>query len=244
MLFFTTHNYFVFTRKEIWFYDGEAMQEGTYNVYTAAAKVGQGNIRFQEKYVTSIIHLLKPEEELFKSIHPTYRYDIRSAEKKNILYNPILNPTKEDCINLLKSYNEFAKNKNMPRMNRHRILALQGIGNIYITQVLSHGIIVSTHVYFFDNNIISLASSFHNIDFTDDKIRSEANKYLHWKDVLLFKSMHFKQYDFGGVNEKKHPGISKFKLNFGGEKVENYRFIKTSAFVFYIISIFKKLRKN
>jgi hypothetical protein len=244
MLLFTTHNFFLFTRKEIWFYDGEPIKEGTYNVYTAAKKNSGENNRFQEKYKTSIVYLTKPEEDLFKVIHATYRYDIRSAEKKNISYKAILHPKKEDCIELLKSYNKFARSKNMSVMNLRRISALQNTGNLYITKALLGETEVSTHVYIFDKGITSLASSFHHVDFTDDKIRSEANKFLHWKDILLFKSMGFEQYDFGGVNEKKHPGISKFKLNFGGEIVENYRFIKTSAFIFTLIAIFKKIRKN
>jgi lipid II:glycine glycyltransferase (peptidoglycan interpeptide bridge formation enzyme) len=242
MLLFTTHNYFVFTRKEIWFYNGEPVKEGTYNVYAAAKKISNENNKFQEKYKTSVIHLSKLEEELFKAIHATYRYDIRSAEKKNILHKTILNPKKEDCIELVKSYNFFAKSKNMPTMSLRRILALQKTSSIYITKALQDEKEISTHVYIFDENIISLASSFHHIDFTDGKIRSEANKYLHWKDILLFKSIGFQQYDFGGVNEKKHPGISKFKLSFGGEPVENYRFIKTSTFIFYLITILKKMK--
>jgi len=243
MLIFTTHNYLLFTRQEIWFYNGEPIKEGTYNVFSSAKIISEGNNKFQEKYNTSIIDLLKPEEELFKAIHSTFRYDIRSAEKKNILHKTILITKKEDCNDLIKAYNSFAKSKNMPTINPQHILALQKTGNIYITKVLLNGMEVSTHIYIFDENIISLASSFHNVNFTDDKLRSEANKYLHWKDILLFKSMGFKQYDFGGLNQKKLPGVSKFKINFGGETVENFRFIKTSAFIFYLISIFKKIRK-
>jgi hypothetical protein len=244
MLLFNTHNFFLFTRKEIWFYDGEPIKEGAYNVYTAAKKTSGENNQFQEKYKTSIIYLTKLEEDLFKAIHATYRYDIRSAEKKYILNKAILHPKKEDCIELIKSYNRFAKSKNMPSMSLRLILALQNTENIYITKAFLGETEILTHVYIFDKDIISLVSSFHHIDFTDDKIRSEANKYLHWKDILLFKSIGFKQYDFGGVNENKHPGISKFKLNFGGEIVENYRFIKTSVFIFTLITLFKKIRKN
>jgi lipid II:glycine glycyltransferase (peptidoglycan interpeptide bridge formation enzyme) len=241
MLDITTHNYFIFTRKEFWFYDGEEIKEGTYNVYTASKKAPIWENKFQEKYKTSVINLLKSEEDLFKSIHSTYRYDIRSAKKKQVFYKTILNPQKEDCIDLLQAYNAFAKHKKLPVMSLQRILAFQKTGNLCITKTMLEGIEISTHIYLFDENTISLTNSFHNIHFTNDKIRSEANKYLHWRDILQFKLMNFKQYDFGGLNEKKHPGIGKFKLNFGGEITENYRFIKTSPLIFYIIAILKKI---
>ncbi|HXD93213.1 MAG TPA: hypothetical protein VNX01_08360 [Bacteroidia bacterium] len=243
MLLFTTHNYLLFTRKEIWFYNGEPIKKGTYNIYTASRKTLGENNKFQEVYNTPVISLLKSEGDLFKAIHSTYRYDIRAAEKKRILYKTILNPKKEDCIILINAYNDFAKNKKIPAMNLKRILAIQKTGNLYITKAIFGETEVSTHVYIFDKNIISLTNSFHNINFTDNKVRSEANKFLHWKDILLFKSMNFKEYDFGGLNEKAYPGIGKFKLNFGGEIMENYRAITTSTLLFYIVTLLKKLKK-
>jgi len=242
MLIFTTHKYLFFTRKEIWFYDGEPVSEGTYNTFSAAKKNTGGHAKFGEKYLTSVVDLKKTEDELFKAIHPTYRYDIRSAEKKNMSFITILKPDKRNCEDLFKSYNSFAKAKGVPALKAKSILVLRETGNVCMTKILLNDVEISTHTYLYDKKTVSLASSFHNIHFTDDKIRSEANKYLHWKDILLFKSMGFEEYDFGGLNQKKFPGITKFKESFGGTTVENYRFIKTSSIVFYLVSIFKKTR--
>ena len=52
------------------------------------------------------------------------------------------------------------------------------------------------------------------------------------------------KYDFGGINPEKVPGISQFKLNFGGEVEGKYRFIQTSNLVYFLIRLFKRLRKN
>ncbi len=243
MLEFTTHKYFLFTRKEFWFYDGEKIKEGAYNVFSVAKKTYGANNNFLEKYKTSIIDLSKSEEELFNAIHPTFRYDIRAAEKQKIEYKTFVNPTKSECINLVHDYNLFAKSKQLPLMNMNRILTIQKSGNIYITKALLQGNEISTHIYIFDKNVISLMTSFHNINFSTDKLRSEANKYLHWKDILLFKTRNFKQYDFGGLNLEKLPGVSKFKMNFGGETVENIRFIKTSFFIYFLMTLYKIFRK-
>jgi len=160
MLIFTTNNYFLFTRKEIWFYNGEPVKEGIYNVYTASKKAPIGENKFQEKYQTPIINLLKSEDELFKSIHSTFRYDIRSAEKKQILYKAILNSQKKDCKELLYAYNEFAKHKKLPKMSLQRILALQKTGNLYITKAMLDGIEISTHIYLFDKNTLNVLNCY------------------------------------------------------------------------------------
>ncbi|HKC68444.1 MAG TPA: hypothetical protein VKG26_09445, partial [Bacteroidia bacterium] len=125
MLLFTTHNYFLFTRKEIWFYDDEPIKKGTYNVYTASRKKSDVSTKFQETYRTPIVYLEKPEDILFKAIHSTYRYDIRAAEKKKLTYETVLTPNKADCVALYKAYTDFAKTKHIEQMNFRRIIALQ-----------------------------------------------------------------------------------------------------------------------
>jgi hypothetical protein len=240
MLVFTTHNYFLFTRKEVWFYDGEPLQEGTYNAFSAAKRPYPGASCFFEKYPTSIIALDKPEEELFNAIHSTYRYDIRSAEKNKIEYLSVCTPSINECQNLVTGYNLFANEKKLPTLNLKRILAMQQSGNLCITKAMLDGIEICTHIYLFDRNTVSLTQSFNNVNFTISKIRSEANKWLHWKDILFFKNKDIKTYDFGGLNPKKLPGVNKFKINFGGNTIENYRFIRSSKIVFFILKIIKK----
>jgi lipid II:glycine glycyltransferase (peptidoglycan interpeptide bridge formation enzyme) len=244
MLIFTTHNFFFFSRKEIWFYDGEPLKEGTYNVFSVAKKIHGTDPKFIEKYSTCIIDLTKTEEELFNAVHPTFRYDIRAAQKHKIEYKFYSAPNTNDCIYFTNAYNLFAQTKDLPAMNIKHILTPQIAGGLFISCMLSDKEIIVTHFYFYDKKTVSLISSFHNINFKNNKLRSEANKYLHWKDILQFKSMGLKHYDFGSLNPDKLPGISKFKTSFGGETVENYRFIKSSPVVFSLINIFKKIRNT
>jgi lipid II:glycine glycyltransferase (peptidoglycan interpeptide bridge formation enzyme) len=244
MLEFTTHNLPFFERKEIWFYNGEKLKTSSYTVFCAAKKLfGTQNVLY-EKYQTSVINLLKEEEALFEAIHPTFRYDIRSAEKMEIKTDVFLNPGKTECGKLIFDYNLFAKDKGLPAMNEKWIYALQKKGNLCFSKAYLKNNEIATHVYIFDEQTISLSSSFHNIFFTDDKIRSAANKLLHWKDVVSFKNKGFTEYDFGGLNPTKLPGVSKFKSNFGGESTENFRFIMTSSFLFSLIKLFKKFSRN
>jgi lipid II:glycine glycyltransferase (peptidoglycan interpeptide bridge formation enzyme) len=70
------------------------------------------------------------------------------------------------------------------------------------------------------------------------------NKYLHWKDILLFKQMNLLEYDFGGIDLERVPGISQFKLSFGGriETVNNY--IRIKPFLKPIFKFYKTIRSN
>ncbi|MGZ3863966.1 MAG: hypothetical protein ACXVPN_05650 [Bacteroidia bacterium] len=240
MLEFTTNNFLFFSRKEVWFYNGEKVTEGSYTVYTAAQKTIQGRTTFLEKYNTTIIDLSKTEIELQNAIHPTFRYDIRIAEKNSITTLLIDNPTQKDCLKLINDYNRFAFEKKLKPMKKNWLMTLQKKESIYISKAFSGNTEIATHVYIFDDETISLSSSFHDNTYTDQKLRSAANKLLHWKDIIAFKNRGFLQYDFGGLNMTKLPGVSKFKMSFGGKTTENYRFIKTHSLIYRLIKLLNR----
>lgn len=241
MLEFVTNRFLFFSRKEVWFYNGEKIKPATYTVFSAAQKQPSDlKSSFIEKYFTSIIDLTRNEPDLFDAIHPTFRYDIRAAEKKGVQKTAVLSPTHADCVKLVNDYQVFASEKDLPPLSLPRILAIREKGKLLFTKAIYNGAEVATHIYITDGCTISLTSSFHNSSFTDSKIRSEANKFLHWKDILDFKQAGLKKYDFGGINPQKLPGVSKFKASFGGETTENFRFIRSSFLVRELVSLLKK----
>ena len=232
MLDITTHKYFVFTRKEFWFYNGEKVTEGTYNVFSAAKKINEPNIHFLTKYTTAIIDLTKPSEELFESIQPRIRRYIRAAEKQELECIQIQRPSSLDCDEVIRSFNVFAKSKKIPSLNKKWLSALIKTGNVCFTKVNANSTNIITHVYVFDNDRTIFTHTYHNPAILNERLRSDANQYLLWKDILFFKAIGKVYYDFGGVNIEKLPGISQFKLKFGGNIEEYYRYIKTS-FIFF-----------
>ena len=68
----------------------------------------------------------------------------------------------------------------------------------------------------------------------DKQLCSSANKYLYYQDMLFFRSLGFRYFDFVGTKEP----INQFKKQFGGEIVETYNHVP------YIIYALKKLVKN
>ncbi len=241
MLAITTHKFLFFSRKEFWFYDGEKINEGSYNVFSVAKKITDTNVQLLQKYSTCIIDLSKKEEGLFLDIQPRYRSYIRSAEKEKFICTHSIKVRGDELKHLCNSFNKFAELKKIKPIRYSWLKSLNHTQNICLTKMKLDQTDIITHIYIFDNDTIILSQTFHNIDFKDERIRSNANKLLHWKDILLFKTMGFKYYDFGGINPEKLPGISKFKINFGGEVKEYYRYIKTPSFFFFLSNIYKSL---
>jgi lipid II:glycine glycyltransferase (peptidoglycan interpeptide bridge formation enzyme) len=42
---------------------------------------------------------------------------------------------------------------------------------------------------------------------------------LQWEEIRLVKKQGYRFYDFWGIDEKKWPGVTRFKMGFGGETV-------------------------
>ena len=57
----------------------------------------------------------------------------------------------------------------------------------------------------------------------DATVVSPLNRYLHWHEFQKYKADGFESYDFGGIS----PGgsISKFKMSFGGELIEERGYV-------------------
>ena len=243
MLSILTYDFPFFKKKEIWFYEKDDLpiEEASYTTYCNV----KGNFPFpfdrELKADTTMINLLQSEQQLFDSINTTFKYHIRKAEQNNFHYSTITNPSIKDCRNLIHSFNEFAKTKKIIPINKRRIFALQRSKNILITNLTAAGMEIVTHVYLFNANRIFLLYTFHNLSFLDNKLRGYANKYLHWQDILLAKKMKFAIYDFGGIDAVSVPGITQFKLSFGGTIENANSYTRMNSILRYLFNLFSSL---
>lgn len=242
MLSVITHKFPFFKKKEIWFYNGELVNEVDYTTYSYV--LNDFNLKFdsQLKEFTSTIDLTQSETALFNSINNTFKYHIRKAQLLNFKYISNTKASIQDCKKLIHSFKKFAAEKKITPMNQRRIFALQKSGNIIITKIKNEDIDIATHVYLFDEQRIILMHTFHNLDHTKHQERGYANKFLHWKDILLFKEMSFKVYDFGGIDLEKVPGISNFKLSFGGTIEEVNSYVRIAPLFKLFFKLYKFLR--
>ena len=70
---------------------------------------------------------------------------------------------------------------------------------------------------------------------TVKNIIGNANRFLHYNDMIYFKSKGFKIYDLGGyakdTNDSEKKGINFFKDSFGGEFIEESNYFSIPAYI-------------
>lgn len=242
MLEVCTHQFLFFKRKEIWFYDAETINKRTYNVFCYSNEKDskqRPNVLVEQ---TSLINLTKNEDELFNNINRTFKYHIKKAEGIGITVCIDYTPTIKKCTEVINEFSIFAKEKKI-EWNSKRIIALQKLNKIIISEAIFKEEKIVTHIYLQDNSRVVLLHSYPQQKNIDKNIQGYANKFLHWKDILSFKKFGLKIYDFGGINMQQHLGISTFKLSFGGEIIDCYSYIEVNSLLSSAIKLLKQFKK-
>jgi FemAB family len=196
----------------------------------------------RKKFHTIENSLLQNESFIFSKFKPNVRNEIRHAERKGYSYEIV-----NDISWYLSFHNQFAEQKGLPRISQE---LLEGYStSIIITRVKINEVIVCSHVHQTFPEIMTVrllfSSSIRMCSGIDKSAIAEANKWLHWRDMLYFKRENFIIYDFGGysgsLTDKNKIGIDRFKKSFGGEIVESYDY---ASLVYYTCSkLFYSVKK-
>lgn len=156
------------------------------------------------------------KDDIWKGIRKNTRYDITKALQQDF----IINDSYMDAERFITCYNLFLKNKklNLEPITLKKIRKYKN-NIIYRTIMLNSDWVVS-HCYVFFEGYVELLYSISNSIY-DNKTIGVANKLLHWDDLVYFKSKGCIIYDWGGLplDLSQLPGISSFKLSFGGDDV-------------------------
>jgi len=159
---------------------------------------------------TIILDLRKSEEDLLSQMHPKTRYNIRLAKKKGITI-------KEEDIGKINIFLELLK-KTAKRDNfqlhpedyyRKMVDVLGGERIKMFSANCNSKVIAANLVYFFNEKATYLHGS---SDYAYRKLM--APYLLQWQVILEAKNNGFSYYDFWGIDEKKWPGVTRFKKGF------------------------------
>jgi lipid II:glycine glycyltransferase (peptidoglycan interpeptide bridge formation enzyme) len=169
---------------------------------------------------TAIINLSKSEEELLRAMHEKTRYNIRLAAKKGVEFK----------IYDSKSKNEFDKfwallgaTSKRDRFSTHKkyyyekLLAIRSVAfsnELFFAEYRGE-ILAAALVNFYGDG----ATYLHGASSGSHR-EVMAPAFLHWGIIQEAKKKGFKYYDLWGIDEKKWPGVTRFKLGFGGEIIE------------------------
>ncbi|MFH1193737.1 MAG: peptidoglycan bridge formation glycyltransferase FemA/FemB family protein [bacterium] len=180
---------------------------------------------------TLITDISKSEDELLAEMHPKTRYNIHLAEKKGIKIStpPFLPLDKgrskegfEQFYNLLQKTSARQKIK-LHSKNYYQKLLTSSDHNYHDRDSYGNEIFIA---YFNNQPVATAMVNFYGDTATylhggsDEKYKAlMAPHLLHWEIIKTAKSRGTRFYDWWGVDEKKWPGITRFKRGFGGAEI-------------------------
>ncbi len=186
---------------------------------------------------TLILDLNKPEEQLLLEMHPKTRYNIKLAEKGIIKISYSASPEdRKVFLSLLcetavrdkfKPYPNFYYQKMFEILGRKEVEPkIQGVsylnnelyGQCFLRLIKAEyqgKILAANILMYFDET----ATYLHGASFSE-KRNLMASFLLQWQAICDAKELGYQYYDFWGVDEKKWPGVTRFKLGFGGRIIE------------------------
>lgn len=207
--------------------------------------LGKGKIPFYYKRFnghTIMLDLTQTEDEIMSGMKSNTRNEVRRAEREGCTFS-----YNQDYEAFIPFYNDFSYSKGLnDYMHLDR---LKKYKNTLITKVSHNGKVLAMHATAFDEDLhyaYLLYSCSPRLDESiDKKMVGWANRYLHYMDFKLFKSMGYIKYDWSGVcmDESKPDRyrIGQFKASFGGEPVET---ITLMTPLFVLMNTFKSLAYN
>ncbi len=186
---------------------------------------------------TIVLDLTKTEEELLKEMHQKTRYNIKLSEKKKI---KIVEAGLERFDDFWQLMNQTGERDNFRPHGidyyKKMLEAESDFIKLYFAEY--HGKPLATGIFSYFGDMVSYlhgASASHDRDVM-------APYLLHWHIIKEAKAAGFKYYDLFGINEKRWPGVTKFKKGFGGSE---YDYPGTFDFIFdqNWYSIYKMIRQ-
>ncbi|MFA5076753.1 MAG: peptidoglycan bridge formation glycyltransferase FemA/FemB family protein [Patescibacteria group bacterium] len=193
--------------------------EPTTPLHTAYRILHTKNI---QPHQTLIIDLTRPTEEIFSSFHPKTRYNIRLAEKKGLAIRESKTDTDLETFwqLLQKTYNKQGI-KTHPKDYYQKLLTIQAIhespltAHLYLAEYQNKTI--AAHLCYTYGDTFTYAHGGSDYDYH----QLMAPHLLQWHQIQTAKNAGFKNYDFWGIDEKRWPGVTRFKLGFNGQTI-NY----------------------
>lgn len=190
-------------------------------------------IEFDDFY-TRVIDLNQEQDALWKSFGKDNRYKIKRAEKRdqfsysywdrNSLNSHILK-------DFFEFHDRFTASQGLQKISRARVKSFADAGILDISLVESqegYPLVWHAHCCVQDRACFFYGASLKNSQDTSyQSVLGRANRYHHWQDILRFKTSGILIYDFGGwyagETNQKLLNINKFKEEFGGRIVKNFR---------------------
>lgn len=191
----------------------EPMQDSTIELlYGAGFKKSAKKIQPNRSVV---IDLEKPEYDLLGAMHHKTRYNIKVAEKNNLTFTTGNNI--EAFWRLLK---QTSKNDNFsthPKEYYEKLCSAPGLMAEMVFVKHEDVPIAGAILLAFGDTVYYLHGA---MDRNPNYKPMMAPYLLHWSVMKWAKGYGLKYYDLWGIDAQKWPGVTRFKLGWGGRQVE------------------------
>jgi lipid II:glycine glycyltransferase (peptidoglycan interpeptide bridge formation enzyme) len=186
---------------------------------------------------TLILDLALSEDELLASFHQKTRYNIRLAQKKGLQVIFDDSRYNEKFLDLMEQTGERDSFKIHSRAHYRRLLADRS-GLLRLGVAVYHGRVLAAGLFAAYGDTFTYV---HGASSNEER-QLMAPYTLQWEAIRLAKRSSYRFYDFFGIDEKKWPGVTRFKLGFGGETLV---YAGTNDYVLrpVIYNFYKMLRK-
>jgi peptidoglycan pentaglycine glycine transferase (the first glycine) len=169
-----------------------------------------------QPYKTVVLNLELSEDELLSQMHQKTRYNIKVAEKNGVTIK-----NSHDFESFWKLLNKTTKRDRFsshPRSYYEKLLNHFKSGNVKAELVMSYqedkpvaGALI----------LIQGETGYYLHGASDYDYRNLMAPYaLHWEIVKHLKGIGIKHYDLWGIDANKWPGVTRFKLGWGGVQKE------------------------
>ncbi len=164
---------------------------------------------------TLLLDLTRSEEELLKDMHQKTRYNIRLAEKKGVKVVEAGANRFEEFWQLLVSTGDRDEFNLHGRSYYQAMLKMDSsFVKLLFAEYQGKPLAGNLAVFFGDTATYVHGGS-------SNQNREAMVPYaLQWHNIKLAKHSGYKYYDFHGIDETKWPGVTRFKMGFGGQAVE------------------------
>ena len=165
---------------------------------------------------TLILDLAQTEAELLKQMRQKTRYNINLAEKKGVSVVAADKTRFEEFWSLL---DQTAGRDKFRLHGRNYYRAMLEINDnpvkLFFAQYQNRPIATALVCFFGDT-----ATYLHGGSASEER-NVMASYLLQWHNIKLAKQLGYKYYDWHGIDEVKWPGVTRFKIGFGGQVI-NY----------------------
>jgi hypothetical protein len=183
------------------------------------------------EFHTLLIDLNKTEKDIWDAIYHRTQTEINSFIKNtDYTHELITDLSPENLKTFIRYYNNFAQAKKIRRAEKQRLAAYNKASLLFVSYIKYKKDFVCINFYRVNTNRAANIHSFSFHDSSTDQLSKsflgKARRALHWLDILEFKKMNVRYYDFcGWYNGNDNPellNINHFKEQFTSSKIVEY----------------------